>query len=176
MKLLWGLFTLIIGVCIGLTVTAYVSHDTNYWKPNLMLSNIDSIAAIGSYYTAAATYVITAVVLVITVVGLYYAATQYALPKQIEEKQKKFENMLNMFEILSEVRGQDKHGVVSIFLKLACLDALHDYPEFHHTFVVMYDSWLKDPPHLYNENIVAAARRLVRATRPRRRLFRRFRS
>jgi hypothetical protein len=98
--------------------------------PGISDANVDRIAAVGSYYVASAAFLLTIAALLVTAVGLYFAVRQTSLLKQLEVEQKRFENALDLFRIISGVKDTYPAGGAATFLQLAAIQALSNFPEY----------------------------------------------
>ena len=136
------------------------SVGVNDMPPQLMDGAIDRATAIGSYYIAAAGLLLTIAALIVTAIGFYFSMKHAAILKSVEVEQKKFENALELFRIISGVKDTLPDGSNATFLQIAAIESLVIYPEYRETYVYMRD-WYKTRDNEPGRQMYAALVRLV---------------
>jgi hypothetical protein len=132
----------------------------------LSADSLDRIAAYASYYTSAFTFLITALVLVITVLAIRGPLKENTRTRKQELVQKRFENALTLLKIVGGVSDLKVNGKASAELQLSALVALENYPEYHGVFEFLLSFYKSDPTKADYDNptFVAFADRLVQNT------------
>ena len=126
--------------------------------PSFSESNFDKIAAIGSYYIAAAALIMALATLVVTAAAIYFSVKHSRELKSVEVDQKKFENALDLVRIVAGVRDNFPDGSHATFFQIAAVESLALYPNYIELYRYMRD-WYSQEGR--NEHIYAATVRLV---------------
>jgi hypothetical protein len=132
----------------------------------LSVTTLDQITSLLAYWTAAGTYAITALVLILTVVMIRSPIKENTRARKQEEQQKRLDNALELMKIVSGVKDRGPDDKPQSFLQLSCIEALSHYSEYHHVYVYMRDFYKTLPRNANNDEFIAAAERLVRRTQP----------
>ncbi len=133
--------------------------------PPLSVTNLDRIASVGSYYIAAAGLLVTLGALIVTAVGFYFSAKQSATLREIEVKQKRLENILELFRIINGVKDCLSNGSPSQQLQLICIENLAEYPEYIEVFTSMRNYYSNNATT--HPELLAATERLIKKVRTR---------
>jgi hypothetical protein len=128
-------------------------------------ATLDQITSLLAYWTAAGTYAITALVLVLTVIMIRSPIKENTRARKHEEEQKRLENALELLKIVGGVKDRHPDGGPDAFLQLSCIEALSHFPEYHLVCVYMRDFYRELPKSDNNDHFVAATERLVARTR-----------
>jgi hypothetical protein len=100
----------------------------------LSVTTLDQITSLLAYWTAAGTYAITALVLILTVVMIRSPIKENTRARKQEEQQKRLDNALELMKIVTGVKDRGPDGPQS-FLQLSCIEALSNYSEYHDVYV-----------------------------------------
>jgi hypothetical protein len=119
----------------------------------LSADSLDRITAYASYYTSACTFLITALVLVITVLAIRGRLKE----REQELVQKRFENALTLLRIVGGVSDLKVNGKASAELQLSALVALENYPEYHGVFEFLLNFYKSDPEKANYDNQIFVA-------------------
>jgi hypothetical protein len=132
----------------------------------LSADSLDRIAAYASYYTSAFTFLITAFVLIITVLAIRGPLKENTRTRKQELVQRRFENALTLLRIVGGVTDTKINGKASAELQLSALVALENYPEYHNVFEFLLIYYKSDPQKASYDNatFVTFADRLVQNT------------
>jgi|ERR1700722_2926234 hypothetical protein len=123
----------------------------------LSADSLDRITAYASYYTSACTFLITALVLVITVLAIRGRLKENTRTREQELVQKRFENALTLLRIVGGVSDLKVNGKASAELQLSALVALENYPEYHGVFEFLLNFYKSDPEKANYDNQIFVA-------------------
>lgn len=134
--------------------------------PILTKYSIETWSAWAAFHVVVATFIITIIGLVATVVLLYMSMRQYAQVKTAEAMLKQAETAQSRFENAQYLIKLCDSGQSNAYAVLAAIEALSQYPEYFHTYEYMLENIKTYPKSLTNDRLVEAAIRLINKTRP----------